>query len=134
MRKILATVALLAAVAKSVPLDNGVDQSQSKMLLQLMKRDTETCQGLGDDCKNPYGCKDAACAQQVCCEGLACKYKEYGDKTGVCKKDYLDYDKMHQGRRRLRQEGWACVLRHVAEVCKLLLQRPDMLLKCMQVK
>jgi len=42
-----ATVALLVAVAKSVSLDNGVDQSQSKMLLQLMKRDTETCQGLG---------------------------------------------------------------------------------------
>jgi len=94
MRKYLvATVALLVGVAKSVSLDNDVDQSKSKMLLQHVKRDTDTCQGLGDDCKNVHhgNCRDAACAQQDCCEGLACKFKEDG-KTGVCKKDYLDYD------------------------------------------
>ena len=44
---LVATAALLVAVAKSVSLDNGVEQSQSKMLLQRVKRDTETCQGLG---------------------------------------------------------------------------------------
>jgi len=89
---LVATVALLVAVAKSVSLDNDVDQSQSKMLLQHVKRDTDTCQGLGDDCKKPHAwCEDAACAQQDCCEGLACKFK--GDREkGVCKKDYLDYD------------------------------------------
>jgi len=91
----LATVALLVAVAKSVSLDNGVDQSQSKMLLQLMKRDTETCQGLGDECKAPEGftceAEDEACKQRLnCCEGLACKSKD--GKTAVCEKDYLDYD------------------------------------------
>merc|ERR1719312_333019 len=97
MRKFLvATVALMVAVATSVSLD-GVDRSQSKMLLQHVKRDTDTCQGLGDKCKNPmsrfmcYG-KGAACVQQDCCEGLACTMKGDWRKGGVCKKDYMDYD------------------------------------------
>jgi len=41
---------------------------------------------------------------------------------------------MHQGRRRLRQKAWTHVQGAVANLWKLLLQRPDMLLKCMQVK
>jgi len=105
MRKYLvATVALLVGVAKSVSLDNDVDQSKSKMLLQHVKRDTDTCQGLGDDCKNHDThtfCRNAAnkttCRQQDCCEGLVCKptgdsKKELLKKIGVCKKNYLDYD------------------------------------------
>jgi len=101
---LVATVALLVAVAKSVSLDNDVDQSQSKMLLQHVKRDTDTCQDLGEDCKKPRRpCGDkkttdnTACRQQDCCEGLTChskglSKKELRGKIGVCKKNYLDYD------------------------------------------
>jgi len=101
---LVATVALLVAVAKSVSLDNDVDQSQSKMLLQHVKRDTDTCQDLGEDCKKPMRpCGDkkttdnTACRQQDCCEGLTChskglSKKELRGKIGVCKKNYLDYD------------------------------------------
>jgi len=43
------------------------------------------------------------------------------------------WQQMHQGWRPLHQ-GWRRLPRYVADMWKLLLQRPDMLLKCMQVK